>query len=451
MRRPSPVLLLASLLLPALHAGCGQAYEQLPGAPDSGTTSSGGGSDAGHEGASPGEAGSDAPGPSDASGDAADAAVPTDAALPTDASGDAGPEASPGDAASEASAAQPQVWVLRVGAAGAASAPSGNATAAFIDRFAIADGTTGGTIALPTAASGSQQPLTLSGSAMSEGALTLSSDGKSVVLAGYAAAPGAGDLHADGAVTGIPDTPTSGTNAVLRVIGTVNAAGVVSTSFTTTAYSGTNVRGAATTDGSAFWMIGDGSGTTGGLSYQATSGTAPTFLSTGAATVRAGGIFAGRLYGTTASGAVRGVFSMGAALPTVTDTATVLPGFPTTSGPSSYGLAGLALGATTALDTLYVCDDRSSASGGGVQRWKLSGGTWALSTTFNDSMTSGCRGVAVSVSGTTVDILVSTTETTGNHLLKLVDTTAGLSTTTATKLADAPANTVFRGVALAPN
>ena len=449
---------------PAQDTGAGEssAGDDSSSSGDDSSSAVDSGSDAASEAAADGpvdspadvvEASSDAPhdAPHDAPVDApVDAPADAPAEASADAAGDAGSEAS-SDASADGGTAGQEVWVLRVGATGSATAPGNLATAVFVDRIAVADGSARGTIALPTAASGSDQPLTMSGSATSEGQLTRSTDGHHVILAGYAATPGTGDTHADGAVTGIKDTSTTGASAVLRVIGTVDASGTVSTTFTTTAYSGNNIRGAATTDGTAFWMFGDGSGAATGMTYQATGGGTPTSLSTGVATDRAGAIFGGRLYGTTASGSVRGIFTMVSALPTAAETASILPGFPTTTGPSSYGFVGLALQSATDVDTFYVCDDRSSANGGGVQRWTLGNGTWTLSTTFNDSMTSGCRGITAYVDGTNVVLLVTTTETTGNRLLELVDTTAGLATTTATKLADAPANTVFRGVALAPN
>jgi hypothetical protein len=323
--------------------------------------------------------------------------------------------------------------------------------AVFLDRFAVADGAARGTITMPIAAAGADQPLTVSGSAISEGLLTRSTDGKSVVLAGYAATPGTGTTHGNGSVTGINDSATSGTGAVPRVVGRVDATGAVSTSVTTTTYSTQNVRGAATTDGSAYWMFGNGSGSSNGISYQAAAPGAGAFVSTSAPNVRAAGIFGGRLYGTTASGSIRGVFTMVSALPAAAEAATALPGFPTSGSPSPNGFVGLTLGGGTDADTLYVCDDSSSANGGGIQRWKLAAGTWSLAATFNDSMTSGCRGIAAQVSGGSIVLLVTTTETAANRLLAFTDTAAGVATATATVLATAPANTVFRGVALAPN
>src|SRR6266705_3206108 len=74
--------------------------------------------------------------------------------------------------------------VVRVG--DGAAALTGNATAAFLDEY-----TPGGvlvqSIPLPTLASGGNQPMTLSGSATSEGFLALSQNGMYLTLGGYAA------------------------------------------------------------------------------------------------------------------------------------------------------------------------------------------------------------------------------------------------------------------------
>ncbi|HEX3344471.1 MAG TPA: hypothetical protein VHS09_07845, partial [Polyangiaceae bacterium] len=281
------------------------------------------------------EGGGQEAGPKEAGADASDGGTVV---------GESGADAAEGgaDGSTDAGSTAGEVWVLRVGATGGSSAPSNLATAAFIDRFLVATGAAHGTIALPVAASGADQPLTLSGSAMSEGALGRTGDGKYVLLAGYAAVPGAGDTHADGSVTGIADTTTTGTGGVLRVVGRVDPTGAVDTSFTTTAYSTNAIRGAASADASAYWMFGDGSGSSGGISYQAASAGAPTFVSTGAGTVRVAGVVDGRLYGSSATGTIRGVFTMTDPLPTVAEPAAVLPGFPTTTGPSPYAFVALA-------------------------------------------------------------------------------------------------------------
>src|SRR5262245_43328466 len=63
-----------------------------------------------------------------------------------------------------------------------------NATAAFLKEFTVG-GSLLQTIPLPTAVSGPNQPLTLSGSATSEGFLTLSLDKQYLTMGGYGAVP----------------------------------------------------------------------------------------------------------------------------------------------------------------------------------------------------------------------------------------------------------------------
>ncbi len=96
---------------------------------------------------------------------------------------------------------------------------------------------------------GSNRILTGSGTATSEGLLTLSSNGQYLVLAGYDAAVG---------TAGVANTASA---AVNRVIGRVDAAATIDTTTALTdAYSGTagtagNPRGAVSTDGMNFWTI----------------------------------------------------------------------------------------------------------------------------------------------------------------------------------------------------
>src|SRR5437867_4335885 len=109
---------------------------------------------------------------------------------------------------------------------------SGNATAAFIQEY-----TTGGalvsTLALPTAASGGNQPLTLSGSASSEGFLTLSDNGQYLTMMGYGVVPG----------TATPQTSTP--TAVPRVAGRIDLNGNIDTTTALTdSYNGSNTRSA---------------------------------------------------------------------------------------------------------------------------------------------------------------------------------------------------------------
>ncbi len=129
----------------------------------------------------------------------------------------------------------------------------------------------------------------------------------------------------------------------------------------------------------------------------------------------------------------------------------MLPGFPAASGPSPYGFAALDRDASVAgVDMLYVCDDRSIASGGGVQRWTLAstGGMWTLATTLAEGVTSGCRGLTAWLEG--VDTFVAAVTAENPSRVVLYRDRAGSPVAAPTVIATAPMNTQFRGVALAP-
>src|SRR5262245_5998952 len=77
--------------------------------------------------------------------------------------------------------------VVRVGDGSATIGTT--ATAVFLDEYATT-GTLVQTIAMPTAVSGSNKICTVKGTAVSEASLTLSADGRYLLLGGYNKAPG---------------------------------------------------------------------------------------------------------------------------------------------------------------------------------------------------------------------------------------------------------------------
>ncbi len=370
----------------------------------------------------------------DAEADAAPDAPGDDGATDAATTGDDGGE----DAAPDAGTVVRTVTVVRMGDGSAAL--SSASTAVFLEPRSTVDGSlVGMTIALPTIASGSNQPFSSSGSATSEGDITTSVDGHYVVLGGYASAPG------------IASIATSRSATVARVVARVDSSGVVDTSTAlTNAFDASNVRGVATLDGSAFWLAGNATAT-GGIEYALLGATTALQILAAPANTRRVDIFGGQLYGTSASGAFDGAFTIGTGVPTTTvPTATILPGFPTATGPSPYAFAGFDLDANVAgIDTFYVADDRSTASGGGIQKWTNNGTTWTLAATFNTGFPTGVRGLAAFATGTTVTLFATTTESSANELVSIVDdgTTPPAS---ATLLATAGANTAYRGVALSP-
>jgi len=321
--------------------------------------------------------------------------------------------------------------------AGDGSAALNNAsTAAFLKEFTTA-GSLVQTINMPVAASGLNQPLTLSGSATSEGFLALSTDGQYLTLGGYGIAPG---------TTSVANTAVGTVN---RVVGRVNLSGTVDTTTVLgDAYSGSNIRSAVSTDGTSIWTAGNGGsglGATAGTRYTTVGSTTSIQLNPTTSNNRVVNIFDGQLYVSTASGTSFGISTVGTGLPTAAGSGglTLLPGFPTT-GRSPYDFW------FRDASTLYVADDGSAANLGGIQKWVESSGTWSLAYTLlnTGSTTTGVRGLIGTVDDSGNTVLYGTTAaSSANNLISLIDTGAG---STASVLATAPVNTAFRGVEFIP-
>lgn len=326
--------------------------------------------------------------------------------------------------------------VLRVGDG---NGSLGNAaTPVFLDEYSSTGGNPVQSLALPTAVSGNNRILTLGGTATSEGALALSTDGRYLTLAGYDAAPG---------TASVAGTTSATTN---RIVARVDVAGNIDTStHISDGYSTSNIRGVVTDDGTHFWTAGTG---TGGGTRFVTFGSsgASTLLSSSPTNTRVPNIFAGQLYISSASSTFQGLSTVGTGLPTTGgQTTTILPGFPTAGGPSPYAFTLLDLNSSVAgVDTAYVADDRASASGGGIQRWNFDGTTWTLAYTLNSGLGTGARGLTAVNNAGTIVLYATTTETSANRLVTVTDSGASSAFTT---LATAQANTVFRGVAFTPS
>jgi hypothetical protein len=318
--------------------------------------------------------------------------------------------------------------VLRVGDGAAAL---GAASAAVFVEERRTDGTLVSTVALPTAASGAMQPFTMAGSATSEGGLALSSSGYYLTAAGYATPPGTASVA----------STTSST--VVRLAARIDPAGNVDTSTSfSTAESGTNARSAVSVDGAGIWISGANDVWYGLFGAATQSGTI--VLAT-PSNVRWLAIFGGQLYGSSGSSGFTDVFAIGAGLPvTANQTATPLPGLPTT-GASPYGFVLFDLDAGVAgNDTLYLADDSA-----GLQKWTFDGSSWNQVTTLNLAAPVGFRGVAGFASAGGVTLMASTAESGTDRLVVFVDD--GVSVPTGTPVATSPVNTMFRGVALSPH
>lgn len=308
--------------------------------------------------------------------------------------------------------------VVQVGTGSGALASSG--TAAFLNEYTTA-GASVQQIALPTTTVGANVAFVLSGTATSEGFIFQTTNGLYVVMAGYNAAVGTAGI-----------TTSIGNRTVARVDRFGN---VDTTTVLNDAANIGNSRSAASDNGANIW-VGSSSG---GMRYTPFGSTAAsTQLNSAAPTnLRVANVFNGQLYVSSATSPLFGVGTMGTGLPTTSgQTPALLPGFPTVTGPSSYGFW------FKDASTLYVADDR--ATGGGIQKWTLSGGTW--SNPYNVT-TTGCRGLIGTVVGGTTILYATTTATSANTLVTVTDTGAPVSPTI---LATAPVNTAFRGVAFGP-
>jgi len=299
-------------------------------------------------------------------------------------------------------------------------------------------GVAGQTIGLPTAAAGSNQPLTLSGSATSEGFLQISTNGQYLTMGGYAAAPGTAGVT----------TATAAT--VNRVVGRVEVStgNIDTTTALTDAYNASNIRSAVSTNGTDLWLGGNGGsgqGSSAGTRYTTLGATTSTALHSTTTNTRVVNIGNGQLYNDSSSTPFLGVGSVGSGLPTTSGQAyTELPGFPTSGTHSNYDVFW------KDANTIYVADDGAVGTGGGIQKWTLSAGTWSLAYTLlnNGTTTTSVRGLAGTVDGSGNAVLYATTSaTTANTLITVTDTGAG---STATVLATAPALTAFRGVEIIP-
>ena len=326
------------------------------------------------------------------------------------------------------------VAVVRVGDGTATLTTA--ATAEYVDEYTLG-GTLVRSIALPTADNGNVRAFTNSGTATSDN-ITRTVDGRYLLLTGYNAAPG---------TAGIVTTTNSGTTNN-RLVARIGADGSVDTNTRINdAFSGTNIRTAVSTDGSAFYVSGGNSG----IRYVPFGNTgATTALSTGSVVnFRILGIHGGNLYATSAANTNYGVNQIGIGLPTAAGVAvTLLPGFPTASGSSPYGFYFADLSTTVpGLDVVYVTDD---ATTGGIQKWSLVGGTWTLNGTIGSSTTALLRGLTGQRTGTAVQLIAS-----GGGGLYTVTDQAGYNMAPSVTALPAPfvplaANTSFRGVAFAP-
>jgi hypothetical protein len=332
---------------------------------------------------------------------------------------------------SDAGPVTTDVDIYRVGDGTSALASTGNPV--FIDEFSPT-GTLVRSIPLPS--SGAGHKAIASGTATSEGLITLSTNGKYLLATGYDIA--------------LPNTTSLTASTAARVVARVDASGNIDTTTALTDFAvGNNPRGVASVDGTSFWVT----GAAGGERFATLGATTSTQLSTTVVNLRQTGIFGGQLFVTTSSGSAVRLGTVGSGLPTTAgQTITNLPAFETSGSPYAFFFADL--DGTPGLDTVYVVDDTASAPGG-LSKYSLVAGSWIGNGTVGTPADS-YRGVTGVVSGSTVTLFTTrkggSGATGGGEFAMIVDSSGYNQAIAGTPslLAMAATNTAFRGVALAP-
>jgi hypothetical protein len=323
--------------------------------------------------------------------------------------------------------ADAQLYVVQVGD-GVATLTNAS-TATYLNKFSTT-GTLEGTLSLPIATSGANLPLTMSGTATSEGFLSLSANGDFLMLGGYGVAPGTASVANSTSV------------AVPRVAAKITLADEIAnmtidtTTGLTDTFSGNNIRSVASSDGTNIWLAGSNFGTR----YSTTGATTSTQVSGTPSNLRVAKIFNGQLYVSNASASTFGINQVGTGLPTETGTTSTM----------EINTAGTGTGNASPYDywfkdsnTVYIADDRSVTGGGGIQKWTQSEDVWSLAYTLNVDAGTGFRGVTGTVVGGQTVLYATTTQGSANRLLTVTDLG---SSSPLTLLATAPTNTAFRGL-----
>ena len=301
---------------------------------------------------------------------------------------------------------------------GAAALTTGG-TAVFLDEY-----TTTGTYVqtLPVSSSGADA-LVVTGSSGSEGLLTPSQDGTQLVFAGYRSTVGA------------TTNALSGT-AIARVAGTVNLAGTVDTTFSTSGVGSGAARSATTANGSSFYY-----GTGVGVYYGATSGGAGTLIE--ARNSRQVFLANGNLFATNGSTGTAAKVQHYGQTPTAARPATPIVTLATSD--VTQGLYMLDLSASVAgVDTLYFVNQATNL----IAKYTYNGTSWSSNGTIAAVGTSAADILAV-VNGSNVDLYM----TNGAALYKTTDTSGygGAISGTFASLISAPTNTAFRGLGSLPS
>ncbi len=296
----------------------------------------------------------------------------------------------------------------------------------FLNDYLTIGGALQTQIALPTTGASA---LIFGGSSF-EGSLSVSADGKNIIVGGYNVPLGSFSGTID-------NSSTSGGSAVPRAVGSVNAAGVFTLNAKTTQFSTSTIRSAVADGAGNYWAGGGASG----IVYLGTNSAAAT-ISTVSTSTRTLNLVNGNLC-FTENGSSPGIMAFGNA-PTTAESPTVLI---STAGLGTTSPEGFAI--NPALTIAYVINNSAASSGGGVQRFNWNGSAWVYAYTLSYTLTSSdvLYFMVADFSGANPVIYATSGEATGNRLVTVTDSGAG---STFKILETAPSGDAFRGVVFAP-
>jgi hypothetical protein len=253
-------------------------------------------------------------------------------------------------------------------------------------------------------------------------------DGTLLSLAGYATNLSYGSTLQGAASTVVP-----------RAIYTVDGAGNTTLAKSANnAYTAQIFRSAATDGAGNFWGTAGNSGTR----YFGNGPNPAANIQIGVTNTRVAGIFNGDLWFTEAQGGDQSIWKFtGLPLTTATPTRVFNVGGSGTPSPMAFSVSPNGL-------TVYIADDRASASGGVLRYdYDTNALAWSLTYVLQTGVNIGARGLTVDWSGTNPVIYATTAEDTHNRIVSITDTGVLSSATT---LVTSGENQLYRSIAFSP-
>lgn len=307
----------------------------------------------------------------------------------------------------------------------------GTGNVAILKEFTTGGAASGFQLAFPSTGTGVK--LIASGTATSEGMLTLGNNGQTLGATGYN--------------TTFPTTGLAGTSAatVNRTVALIDGQGTATYTTLSDYADANNPRSAFTTDGTNFYAVGGNGGVRYGQVGQTTS--TPLTTGTGQLNFRNVIVTGGQLYVSSGSNPTR-IAAVGEGTPTSgTEVATNLPGIDNTTAPSPYQFFLARVGNPTfdGPNVLYFADDSANQ----IKKFAFDGTIWNAAGTV---AASGARGLTGLITADNQISLFVVTGSSNNPLSTITDGSGAgtLSGSLTTLVANSGANTAFRGVAFAP-